>query len=95
MRCSHQSPQLFAFAACLRAHYLVRAAERSAQLNPGETSVDLADLVVEEAAAGLFRVHRSAMTSTEILRLEQERIFGRSWLYVGHDSEVPEPGATI
>jgi p-cumate 2,3-dioxygenase subunit alpha len=58
----------------------------------GEVSVDLADLVVEDAVAGLFRVHRSAMTSTEILRLEQERIFGSSWLYVGHDSEVPEPG---
>jgi len=54
--------------------------------------VNLADLIVENATAGLFRVHRSAMTSAEVLRLEQERIFARSWLYVGHDSEVPEPG---
>lgn len=54
--------------------------------------MDLANLVVEETAAGLFHVHRSTMTSAEILRLEQERIFGRSWLYVGHESEVPDPG---
>ena len=54
--------------------------------------MDLANLIVEDAAAGLFRVHRSAMTSAKIMELEQERIFGRSWLYVGHDSEVPEPG---
>src|SRR5262249_2751635 len=26
------------------------------------------------------------------MTLEQERIFARSWLYVGHDSEVLEPG---
>ena len=54
--------------------------------------MDLANLIIEDAAAGLFRVHRSALTSTEIMTLEQERIFARSWLYVGHDSEVPEPG---
>lgn len=54
--------------------------------------MELSDLVVEDAIAGLFRVHRSTMTSVDILRIEKERIFGRSWLYVGHDSEVPEPG---
>ena len=62
------------------------------RVDRGEVPLDLANLVVEDAAAGLFRVHRSALTSTGILRLERERIFGRSWLYVGHDSEVPEPG---
>ena len=53
-----------------------------------ETSpVDPANLIREDVAAGLFRVHRSAMTSPRIMELEQKRIFGRSWLYVGHDSE--------
>jgi phenylpropionate dioxygenase-like ring-hydroxylating dioxygenase large terminal subunit len=28
----------------------------------------------------------------EIFRLERERVFGRSWLYLAHESEVPEPG---
>lgn len=27
-----------------------------------------------------------------ILDLEIERIFGRTWLYVGHESEIPKPG---
>src|SRR5919198_2776328 len=28
----------------------------------------------------------------EILRLEQERVFARSWQYVGHADQVGEPG---
>jgi len=54
--------------------------------------LDLSKLIFEDTAAGLFRVHRSAMTSREIMELERKRIFDRSWLYVGHDSEIPEPG---
>ena len=54
--------------------------------------MDLPDLISEDAAEGIFRVHRSAMTSSAIMELEQERIFDRCWLYVGHDSEIPEPG---
>lgn len=49
-------------------------------------------LVVDDRRAGLFRVHRSVMTSAEILMLERERIFDKVWLYVGHESEIPEPG---
>ncbi|TPG37311.1 aromatic ring-hydroxylating dioxygenase subunit alpha [Mycobacterium hodleri] len=32
------------------------------------------------------------MTSPEVHRAEIERIFSTSWLYVGHESEIPEPG---
>ena len=49
-------------------------------------------IVVDDPVAQRFRVHRSAMTSPEIHRAEVERIFGKSWLYVGHESEIPEPG---
>ena len=32
------------------------------------------------------------MTSPDIHRAEIDRIFAKSWLYVGHESEIPEPG---
>jgi p-cumate 2,3-dioxygenase alpha subunit len=49
-------------------------------------------LVRDDRDAGIFRVHRSTMTSEDILRLEHERIFEKTWLYLGHDSELAEPG---
>jgi p-cumate 2,3-dioxygenase alpha subunit len=54
--------------------------------------MDLSHLVVEDPAAGTFRIHRSTMTSVEIMELEKSRIFDRSWLYVGHESEVAQKG---
>ncbi len=38
------------------------------------------------------RVHSSIFTSQEIFELEMQNIFHRTWLYVGHESEVPDPG---
>jgi p-cumate 2,3-dioxygenase alpha subunit len=55
-------------------------------------AVDPSVLVHDDREGGLFRVHRSTMTSPEILELERERIFNRCWLYVGHSSEISEPG---
>lgn len=54
--------------------------------------MDISQLVVEDADRGTFRVHRSAMTSPEVCAIEQERIFDRCWLYIGHESEIPAPG---
>jgi p-cumate 2,3-dioxygenase alpha subunit len=45
-------------------------------------------LVIDDRERGLFKVHRSAFTSEEIFKREQEQIFNRSWLYVGHESEI-------
>ena len=55
-------------------------------------SVTTAPLVDEDANRHRFRVHRDTMTSPEIFVQERERIFNHCWLYVGHESEVAEPG---
>lgn len=49
------------------------------------------DLVVEDWDRLTFRVHRSAYRSEDVFRAEQERIWGTSWLYLGHETEIPEP----
>ena len=38
------------------------------------------------------RVHRSVYTDPEIFDLEMERVWGHSWVYIGHDSQVKKPG---
>lgn len=40
-------------------------------------------------------VHRAVYIDPEIFAAEQERIFRRAWLYVGHESQVPAPGDWI
>ena len=37
-------------------------------------------------------VHRAAYIDPAVFAFEQERIFRRVWLYVGHESEVPKAG---
>jgi len=49
-------------------------------------------LVDEDPEHHRFRVHRDTMTSERVLKGELERIFQRCWLYVGHESEVRDPG---
>jgi p-cumate 2,3-dioxygenase alpha subunit len=53
---------------------------------------DPQDLIVDDREGCVFRVHRSAMTSPEVLALERDRIFSAVWLYLGHESEVRKPG---
>lgn len=51
-------------------------------------TANLGDLVDPE----MGWVSREIFVSPEIHRLEMERLFLRSWLFVGHESEVPRPG---
>src|ERR1700730_8062090 len=38
------------------------------------------------------RIHGSLYTNPQVFEDELERIFYRSWVYIGHESEIPEPG---
>lgn len=38
------------------------------------------------------RVHRKVYTDAEVFDLEMERVWGRTWIFAGHDSEVPNAG---
>jgi phenylpropionate dioxygenase-like ring-hydroxylating dioxygenase large terminal subunit len=38
------------------------------------------------------RVHRAVYTDPAIFNLEMERIWHRTWIFVGHESQVKEPG---
>ncbi|MGE8546430.1 MAG: aromatic ring-hydroxylating dioxygenase subunit alpha [Alcaligenes sp.] len=52
----------------------------------------------EAALAGLAQanqVHRDAYLDEEVFQLEMERLFSRAWLYVGHESQVPNAGDYI
>jgi benzoate/toluate 1,2-dioxygenase subunit alpha len=41
------------------------------------------------------RVHRKVYVDEEIFALEMEKIWGYAWIYVGHDSQIPNPGDFI
>ena len=53
----------------------------------GTTTSDL----VREDDAG-FAVGRRAWFDSSVFEIERSRVFHRSWLFVGHESEIPEPG---
>ena len=41
------------------------------------------------------QVHRDVYLDPELFELEMERLWARTWVYVGHDSQVPNPGDYI
>ena len=44
--------------------------------------------IVDDRERALFSVHRSTMRDPDLLARERSSIFDRSWLYVGHESEI-------
>ncbi|MBL0420296.1 Rieske 2Fe-2S domain-containing protein [Ramlibacter sp. AW1] len=39
-----------------------------------------------------FRVHTSAYTDERVFREEMDKVFAKTWVYVGHASEIPKAG---
>lgn len=51
--------------------------------------------ISNEELAGMIRedsVHKRVYTDPEIFQLEMQRIYGQAWIYVGHESQVKNPG---
>ena len=47
-------------------------------------------LVDDRVDEGVFRVDRSIYTDQDIFEAEIERIFEKGWVYLCHESQVPE-----
>ncbi|GAB2627705.1 aromatic ring-hydroxylating dioxygenase subunit alpha [Prescottella soli] len=56
-------------------------------LEPDRPAPAAADLVSDDRVAG------SLYTDPEVFELELERIFHRTWVWVAHESEIPEAGS--
>ena len=51
-----------------------------------QPATEIAGLVRED------RIHRRVYTDPAIFEAEMARLFGRLWVFVGHESEVAQPG---
>jgi len=54
------------------------------------SGVDPEALVLE--GPHTYRVHTRAYTDPAVFEAEMQRVFARTWVYVGHESEIPRPG---
>jgi p-cumate 2,3-dioxygenase subunit alpha len=46
--------------------------------------------VIDDREMPRFRVNRTTMTDPAVFALEQEKIFNHTWLYIGHETELPK-----
>ena len=53
---------------------------------------DLGEAILVDNKRNQFKVSRRNFVDADILRMEREKIFDRCWLYLGHASELANPG---
>jgi benzoate/toluate 1,2-dioxygenase alpha subunit len=59
------------------------------------STAELKGLIDEHPDKGVFRVNRRMFTDEQIFQLEMQHIFEGSWVYVAHESQVPNAGDFI
>ena len=47
--------------------------------------------IIDDRDTPRFRVNRKAMVDADVLEEERRKIFDRSWLFVGHETEIENP----
>jgi benzoate/toluate 1,2-dioxygenase alpha subunit/2,4,5-trichlorophenoxyacetic acid oxygenase 1 len=52
---------------------------------------NLAGLLDDRPADGVFSVHRDAFLDRQVFVLEMSRVFENTWVYVGHECQAPKP----
>ena len=57
-----------------------------------EADVVAEPLIRESKSKSLFQVNRRVFVDDQVLAREEREIFDKCWLYVGHESEIPNPG---
>ena len=53
------------------------------------------EMIDDRPDDNVFRVHRAAFTDADTFDREMSEIFDRCWLYIGHESQVPDHGDYI
>ena len=51
----------------------------------------LATAVQHDPQAGVFRCRRDIFTNEDLFELEMKHIFERNWVYLAHESQIPNP----
>ena len=51
----------------------------------------IAGAVIDDPEAGLFRCRRDIFTDPDLFDLEMTHIFEGNWVYLAHESQIPEP----
>lgn len=51
----------------------------------------VAEAVEDDPARGVFRCRRDVFTDPELFELEMTQLFESGWVYLAHESQIPEP----
>src|SRR5712691_13464942 len=59
---------------------------------PMGDAMSVRSYIIDDRERKTFLLDREVLVSEDILRQEMSHIFGRCWIYVGHASELRNPG---